>query len=682
MRCCSERRPHSNSMTPNEVTRRLSIGAEVLSSGGVHFRVWAPRRRNVAVVIEEHETTHEFSLEPETAGYFSGVVDQASDGTLYRFRLDGGETLFPDPASRFQPRGPHGPSRVVDPGKFTWSDDGWQGRSINGQVIYETHIGTFTPEGTWASAIAQLPELMRIGITVIEVMPVADFPGRFGWGYDGVNLFAPTRLYGEPDDFRRFIDRAHSLGMAVILDVVYNHLGPDGNYLREFSGSYFSSLHKTEWGEAINYDSADCASVREYYLDNVIHWINEYHLDGLRLDATHAIVDDSKVHILSEIVRTVHQAAKGRATIVVAENESQQVKLVQSPAVGGYGLDALWNDDFHHSAMVAMTGRNEAYYTDYHGKPQEFISAAKYGFLYQGQWYRWQYRRRGTGDRSLPASAFVTFIQNHDQIANSGRGERCHALTSPGRYRAMTALLLLLPGTPMLFQGQEFAASGPFCFFADFDGDLKRLVRDGRIASLLQFRSLATEEGRASLPDPGDPQTFERCKLDFSERERHAGVYLMHSDLIRLRHTDPAFSEENRADLDGAVLSEHAFVLRFFGHSGKLLDDRLLVVNLGTDLVLNPAPEPLLGPPLDMQWGILWSSEDPHYGGTGTPPLETTENWIVPGQAAVVLRPVKRGKMPKIDLIHPDVKAKLDMENEEGYERLATQPDLAGQTRS
>jgi maltooligosyltrehalose trehalohydrolase len=669
-------------MIGNEVARRLSIGAETLESGGVHFRVWAPRRRSVVVVTEGNESDREFSLEPERAGYFSGIVEHAADGTLYRFKLDAGESLFPDPASRFQPDGPHGPSRVVDPGKFEWSDAGWQGLTIKGQVIYEMHIGTFTPEGTWASAIAQLPELVRIGITVVEVMPVADFPGRFGWGYDGVNLFAPTHLYGEPDDFRRFVDRAHTLGIGVILDVVYNHLGPDGNYLGEFSDSYFSSAHKTEWGDAINYDSTDCASVREYFLENVIHWIGEYHIDGLRLDATHAIVDDSRVHILSEIVRTAREAAKGRATIVVAENETQHVKLVQSPAVGGYGLDALWNDDFQHSAMVAMTGHNEAYYTDYLGRPQEFISAAKYGFLYQGQWYRWQHNRRGTGDRGLPASAFITFIQNHDQIANSGRGDRCHALTSPGRYRAMTALLLLLPGTPMLFQGQEFAASGPFCFFADFEGDLKRLVREGRIESMSQFRSLATEEGKASLPDPGDPRTFERCKLNFSEREQHAGVYLMHSDLIRLRRTDPVFSEENRADLDGAVLSDQAFLIRFFGHAGTLLDDRLLVVNLGKDLILNPAPEPLLAPPLDMQWGIRWSSEDPHYGGTGTPPLETTENWMLPGEAAVVLRPVKREKMQGTELIHPDVRAELDKENEEGHERHATQPDLAGQTRS
>jgi maltooligosyltrehalose trehalohydrolase len=668
-------------MIRNEVTRRLSIGAEVLNSGGAHFRVWAPRRRNVAVVIEERDRAREFSLEPEAGGYFSGTID-AKDGNLYRFRLDGGQTLFPDPASRFQPSGPHGPSRIVDPDKFTWSDDGWQGREIKGQVIYEMHIGTFTPEGTWASATAQLPELMRIGITVVELMPVADFPGRFGWGYDGVNLFAPTHLYGEPDDFRRFVDRAHSVGLAVILDVVYNHLGPDGNYLGEFSDSYFSSLHNTDWGAAINFDSADCSSVREYFLNNVSHWICEYHLDGLRLDATHSIVDDSKVHILSEIVRTADESAKGRATIVVAENESQHVKLVQSPAVGGYGLDALWNDDFHHSAMVAMTGHNEAYYSDYLGKPQEFISAAKYGFLYQGQWYSWQYRRRGTGDRSLPASAFVTFIQNHDQIANSGRGNRCHALTSPGRYRAMTALLLLLPGTPMLFQGQEFASSSRFCFFADFEGDLKRLVREGRIENLSQFRSLATEEGKASLPDPGDPRTFERCKLDFAEREQHAGVYLMHSDLIRLRRTDPVFNEEKRADLDGAVLSDQAFVLRFFGERGKSLDDRLLVVNLGRDLILNPAPEPLLAPPLDMQWGILWSSQDPHYGGSGTPPLETTENWMLPGEAAVVLRPVQRGKMPKVDLIHPDVKTELETGNGEDDERPGTPADLAGKTRS
>jgi maltooligosyltrehalose trehalohydrolase len=640
-------------------SRRQKIGAEVLPQGGVHFRVWAPRRSRVGVVIEggrgadRHPTR--FDLEAEESGYFSGLVETAGAGTLYRFVPDNDEKLYPDPASRFQPEGPHGPSQVIDPGAFEWTDREWRGVEIKGQVIYEMHIGTFTREGTWAAAKQELDELADLGIGILEVMPIADFSGRFGWGYDGVNLFAPTRLYGEPDHLRSFVDRAHALGMGVILDVVYNHLGPDGNYLREFSEDYFSKRHDTEWGDAINFDGENSRPVREFFLANVAYWIEEFHLDGFRLDATHSIYDESPDHILTAITRRAREAAGGRSTIVVGENEPQHVRLIQPPERGGYGLNALWNDDFHHSAMVALTGRNEAYYTDYLGRPQEFISAIKYGFLYQGQWYRWQQQRRGTQDLTLPPTAYVNFIQNHDQIANSGRGERCHLLTSPGRYRAMTALLLLAPGVPMLFQGQEFASSSPFFYFADFEGELKRVVREGRNQSLTQFRSLATQETQSVLVDPGDPETFNASKLNFGERDLHAGIYQMHRDLLRLRRTETAFHVDRRGAVDGAVLGPEAFVLRFFGEGGNFGNDRLVLVNFGTDLYLNPSPEPLLAPPSDKQWGILWSSENPKYGGLGTPPLESTENWIIPGHAAVVMKPGKRSEIPEVSLVHPSI---------------------------
>ena len=385
---------------------------------------------------------------------------------------------------------------------------------------------------TWAAASRELPELARLGITVVEVMPVADFPGQFGWGYDGVSLFAPTRLYGTPDDFRHFVNTAHAVGIGVILDVVYNHLGPDGNYLKAFAEEYFSTQYTTEWGEALNYDGEQCGPVREYIVSNADYWIDEFHLDGLRLDATQNIYDTSEPHILAQIGCCVRAAARGRATIIVAENEPQHVNLVQAVERGGYGLDGLWNDDLHHSLMVALTGRNEAYYTDYRGKPQEFISAIKYGYLYQGQWYRWQQQRRGTADLTLAPTVYVNFMQNHDQIANSGRGERSHTLAHPGLYRALTALLLLAPGTPLLLQGQEFNASAPFLYFADFKGALRREVSEGRKQSLAQFRGLALPETQAVLAEPGDPDTFNCCKLDFSERESHADIYQMHADLL------------------------------------------------------------------------------------------------------------------------------------------------------
>jgi maltooligosyltrehalose trehalohydrolase len=324
----------------------------------------------------------------------------------------------------------------------------------------------------------------------------------------------------------------------------------------------------------------------------------------------------------------------------VAENELQEVKLVRPREQGGYGLDGLWNDDFHHSALVALTGRNEAYYSDYLGAPQELISAIKYGYLYQGQWYQWQKMRRGTATFAVPPAAFVTFIQNHDQVSNSGRGLRCQMLTSPGRYRAMTALTLLAPGTPLLFQGQEFASSSPFFFFADHNPELAQLVRKGRAEFLAQFPSVAQPDMQAGLPDPADPATFARCKLDWTERERHRPAVDMHRDLLRLRRVEPAFRAQRAGGVDGAVLGDVAFVLRFFGEVRGGVDDRLLVVNLGRDLHLHPAPEPLLGPPEGYGWETLWSSEDPRYGGSGTPPLDTADdNWQIPGHAAVVLKP-------------------------------------------
>ena len=618
-------------------TRRLPVGAEVLAGAGVHFRVWAARRRRVEVVLDGGA----LELGAEPGGYFSGRAAAARAGSLYRFRLDGERDLYPDPVSRFQPEGPHGPSQVVDPSRFAWTDARWHGTPLEGQVIYEMHVGTYTREGTWQAAERQLPELASLGITVIEVMPVAEFPGRFGWGYDGVDLFAPTRLYGQPDDFRRFVDRAHGLGIGVILDVVYNHLGPDGNYLRQFSEHYFSDRYKNEWGEAINFDDAHAGPVREFFIANAGYWIDEYHLDGLRLDATQQIFDSSPEHILAAINRRVRDAACGRATLIVAENEAQHAKLARPPERGGYGLDSLWNDDFHHSARVALTGRNEAYYTGYLGDPQELLSAVKWGYLYQGQRSSWQKKRRGTPALDLAPAQFVTFLENHDQVSNSGRGQRLHQLTSPGRLKALTALLLLAPGTPMLFQGQEFAASSPFVYFADHRPELAKLVAKGRAQFLSQFPSLAQPETRACFRDPADPNTFERCKLDLSERERHAEIYALHRDLLRLRRDDPVFRRQRPRGVDGAVLGPQAFALRFLADDGA---DRLLVVNLGRDLRLDPSPEPLLAPPEGTMWTVLWSSEHPRYGGCGTPPLDSDEGWRIPGEAAVALTPERRMK--------------------------------------
>lgn len=622
--------------------RRLPAGAEVVP-GGVHFRVWAPEHQRIDVVVAAEEE-HNLPLDREPAGYFSGFVPGAATGMRYKYRIDGGET-YPDPASRFQPEGPHKWSQVIDPGTFPWTDEAWRGVSLNGQVLYELHVGTFTPEGSWDAAAGKLDYLRDSGITVLEIMPVSEFPGEFGWGYDGVHPFAPTRLYGSPDCLRRFVDRAHALGIGVILDVVYNHFGPDGNYFGQFAKHYFTDRHKTDWGAAINFDSPGCGPVRDLITSNAAYWIAEFHCDGLRLDATQNIYDDSKDHIIAALTREARKAAGNRTIIVVAENEPQETKLVRPLDQGGYGLDMLWNDDYHHSAMVALSGHNEAYYTDYLGTPQEFVSAMKYGYLYQGQWYRWQGKRRGTPGFGLPPASFINFTQNHDQIANSARGLRCRELADPGTFKAITALTLLGPGTPMIFQGQEFAATSPFYYFADHVPELNRLVREGRLDFMSQFVSASMPEMTGCLPDPGERQTFERSKLDWSDLHKNWGIYQLHRDLLRLRQEDPVLRAQRPAGVDGAVLGEHAFVLRYFGQRSG---DRLLVINLGKDLNLNPAPEPLLAPMDEHGWSVAWSSEQPAYGGCGTPPIETKQNWWIPGRAAVFLQPGPRPeKLPE-----------------------------------
>jgi maltooligosyltrehalose trehalohydrolase len=610
----------------------MPIGAEVRPGGGVHFRVWAPRCRRIQVEVMAQGDAAIVPLAPEPGGYFGGFHASGNPGDLYWFRLDGDETRYPDPASRFQPEGPHGPSEVIDPSQFPWTDGEWRGLKLAGQVFYEVHVGTYTHEGTFEALAGELPRLAELGVTALEIMPVADFPGRFGWGYDGVSLFAPTRLYGRPDDLRRLVDRAHSIGMGVVLDVVYNHIGPDGNYLSRFTDTFFAK-HGTEWGDAVNFDGEGSAGVREFVVQNAGYWIEEFHLDGLRLDATHAIRDRSSPDVVAEIARQVRARANGRDTVVVAENDRQETRLVRPVETGGCGLDGVWNDDFQHSALVALTARREGYYTDFLGTPGEFVAMAKRGFLYQGQHYSFQKKRRGSPTGGVPRSAFITFVENHDQVANSARGERLHQLAAAGAHRAMTALLLLGPNTPLLFQGQEFAASAPFLFFADHHPELARAVREGRRAFLAQFPSIATEAAQAALAPPEDPQTFERCKLDLSERERNTPTLAMHRDLLALRRRDPVFGSD-QVELDGAVLGPSAFVLRFFGGADG---DRLLLINFGGQLHLEVVNEPLLAPPENQSWRAVWSSDDPKYGGGGAQHVERWSGWTVPGQAAVAL---------------------------------------------
>ena len=619
--------------------RRYPIGAELIGESEANFRIWAPKAREIDVVLDDApDAKRKFCpLIAEQGGYFSGAVN-ATAGTRYRFQVNGGENFYPDPASRFQPDGPHGSSCIVDPTKFRWNDAGWPGLEMENQIIYEMHVGTFTKEGTWRAAAEQLSELARIGITVIEMMPVAEFPGRFGWGYDGVDLFAPSHLYGNPDDLRAFVDRAHSLGLGVILDVVYNHFGPDGNYLGVFSDDYLARGKGHEWGDVINFDGQSSWPVREFFITNGRYWIEEFHFDGFRFDATHAIRDQSQEYIIGAVGHAAREAAGARSIILIAENDLQESKMTLPPNAGGDDLDAMWNDDFHHSAIVALTGAQVGYYSDYCGKPQEFISAAKYGFLYQGQGVSWRKVLRGTPAFGVTAEAFVCFIENHDQIANTGPGQRPRFQTSPGRYRAMTALLLLGPWTPLLFQGQEFGASSPFLFFADVgDVSVRNGIRKGRAQLLAPFLSLTEEETLRRLPAPDDPEAFSRCKLDFTEREKNRELYDLHIDLLKLRREDSRFRQQYSGGIDGAVLGPSSFVLRYFSEAN---DDRLLILNFGERRVLHPVSEPLLAPPSSSRWETLWTSESQRYGGVGAVATATPEEWILPAESTLALRPI------------------------------------------
>lgn len=611
--------------------RRFSVGAEFID-GTTSFRVWAPSRQTVTAVRGEEE----FKLVPEAQGYFSTNVDVTA-GACYMFRLDNDEKLYPDPASRFQPQGPHGPSQIVDPASYKWSDKNWKGSTIKGQIISEIHIGTFTDAGTWAAASEKLPLLAEAGISLVELMPVNDFPGQFGWGYDGVNLFAPCRLYGAPDELRAFIDTAHFLNIGIILDVVYNHIGPNGNYLAQFSNHWFTSAHKNEWGDALNFDGPQSHGIRDFFISNAAYWIGEFHFDGLRFDATQSINDSSSNHIMLAIASAARAAANGRDIVLIAENEPMDTRLTRLQTEGGGGLDAIWNDDFHHSALVAMTGRNEAYFQDHSGSPQELISAIKYGALYQRQFYAHQAQARGQPGLDLEPAAFVNFLENHDQVANAPLGRRFHQRNSPGRARAMTTLLLLAPGTPMLFQGQEFWASAPFDYFADHEGELSERVSEGRLGFLRQFPSMWASM-QQTCRAPNDPRTFEKCRLDWSAREHNGYALALHRDLIRLRRDDPVFAAQRYGAIDGAVIRPEAFLLRYIG---ERCGDRLLIINLGRDLTPPSLAEPLAAPPQGRRWHEIFCSEHPAYGGGGSPILENDARWTIPGHTAIVLSTIE-----------------------------------------
>lgn len=518
----------------------MPFGAE-LSGAGVRFRLWAPQANSVGLCIDEGSAGRAQPMQRLADGWFELVVPDAAAGTLYRYEIDGGLRV-PDPASRQNPRDVHGPSMVIDPLSFEWDDDEWRGRPWHETVLYELHAGTFSPQGGFAGIEARLDYLVHLGVTAVELMPIADFPGKRNWGYDGVLPFAPDSNYGRPDDLKRLIASAHKRGLMVFLDVVYNHFGPDGNYLHAYAKQFFTHRHHTPWGDAINFDGEGSRVVRDFFIHNALYWLEEYRIDGLRLDAVHAIIDDSSPDILEELAARVASGPGAQRQVhLVLENDHNAAHYLGAPSAGA-GYRAQWNDDVHHALHVILTGERDGYYSDYAQRPHAFLARClAEGFAYQGE--PSPYRNgapRGEPSAQLPITAFVSFLQNHDQVGNRALGDRIAGLASADSVRAALAVMLLAPSPPLLFMGDEWGCMQPFPFFCDFEGDLARAVTEGRRSEFARFARFADPTARESIPDPNAVETVNsaRLKWEDSEKEPHATWLAFYGGLLALRHRE------------------------------------------------------------------------------------------------------------------------------------------------
>jgi maltooligosyltrehalose trehalohydrolase len=500
------------------------------------FRIWAPLPKKV----ELHCQDKRLAMNAESRGWWSAEISSADAGSDYGFVLDG-EGPFPDPRSPWQPAGVHGLSRLVDHSEFKWSDAGWQAPPLSSAVIYELHVGTFTPQATFEAAIEKLDHLVRLGVTHVELMPVNEFSGARGWGYDGVDLFAPHHVYGGPEGLKRLVDACHARRLAVLLDVVYNHLGPEGNFLGRFA-PYFTSQHSAPWGEAINFDGPDSDEVRRFFCDNALMWLRDYHFDGLRLDAVHTIFDSSARPFLEQLAVEVNQlrAELGRHLVLIPESDLNDPRLLWSRERGGFGLDAQWSDDFHHALHTVLTGEQNGYYADF-GSLATLAKALRHAYVFDGQYSIHRRRCHGRPANGLNGRRFLAYLQNHDQIGNRARGERSSRLMNQGRLKIGTALVFTSPFVPLLFQGEEWGASTPFLFFTDYQHPkLAQSVRAGRCQEFTAFGWQPED-----IPDPQSRETFEHCKLNWPElaREPHAGLIEWHRQLIRLRRTEAVLAD-------------------------------------------------------------------------------------------------------------------------------------------
>jgi malto-oligosyltrehalose trehalohydrolase len=566
----------------------MPFGAQCRDDGSVVFRLWAPAARQVEICLgDENGPTH-ILLDQRDDGWFELVTDAAKPGTQYRFRIDDAQKV-PDPASRFQPRDVHGPSEVIDPDAFFWLDHDWQGRRWEEAVIYELHVGTFTPGGTFAGVRERLDYLEELGITALEMMPLSDFPGRRNWGYDGVYPFAPDSSYGRPDELKELVQSAHRRGIMVLLDVVYNHFGPEGNYLGLYAPQFFTDRHRTPWGNGINFDGSQCRAVRDFVIHNALYWLTEYHFDGLRLDAVHEIADDSTPDILTELAETVRRSVgPDRHVHLILENDRNQPRYLQraTERCQPRTYTAQWNDDIHHAMHVLITGEKDGYYSDYCERPLEQLGrCVAEGFAYQGETSLHRNgATRGAPTEGLPLSAFVSFLQNHDQIGNRAFGERITKLADPRAVRAALAILLLAPSPPLLFMGEEFGAETPFLFFCDFEKDLAAAVTAGRRNEFARFTGFSDPAERERIPDPNAATTFEASRLNWSviDQPQHGEWLGFYRRLLKLRfeHIVPRLSGTCRIEADYEVHGDRGLTARWrFADNSELT----LLANLGAE---------------------------------------------------------------------------------------------------
>ena len=582
--------------------RNYSQGAE-LTPTGVSFRTWATDKKSVSVVIldSEQKLIRELPMQLDETGYFNAEDPEATAGMLYQYRLDG--HLFPDPASRFQPFSVHGPSQIVDPRTFTWSDQAWTPPKLADLIIYELHVGTFTPEGNFRAIIDHFDHLRRLGVNIIELMPIADFPGNRNWGYDGVKLFAPCRAYGQPDDLRFFVQAAHRAGFAVILDVVYNHLGPDGNYLGSYSKSYFNPQKPTPWGAAFNFDGEHSQVVRSFFVENPIYWREEFHFDGFRLDATHAIPDDSKKHIIQEMTEEVQK----RGGLVICEDPRNERRIVLPRSRHGFGCDAVWADDFHHVVRTLMTQENEGYLGYFAGTPEQLLAMLREGWLFTGQLQK-DGIPRGTKGIDIEPEHFVVCISNHDQVGNRALGDRLHMIVSPEQYRAASALCLLAPYTPMLFMGQEWACSSPFCYFTDHEPVLGGNIAKGRRKEFEHFSAFRDPEKQKLIPNPQAEETFLKSKLNWDEAESR--TLRLYQDCARFRQTK--LIDRRRRTWEVELVATQTVAIRYSPPGGT---EVLVLVQLVANKTTLEASTAILRPRSGLRWKFSLSSNEPVYGG-------------------------------------------------------------------